>query len=66
VASPLLRYPLVVITLLGLAIGHTNIAALHPDVVADLVREAEAHKRTVAPGRPLFDELLPASKAGAR
>ena len=39
-----------------------NIAAAHPDIVADLVKEADAHRRTVAPVRPLFDELLPARK----
>jgi uncharacterized sulfatase len=37
-----------------------DVAARHPDVVADLIREAEAHTRTLAPTRPLFDELLPA------
>jgi len=36
-----------------------NIAARHADVVADLSREAEAHRRTLVAGRPLFDELLP-------
>jgi arylsulfatase A len=36
-----------------------NVAARHPDIVADLVKEAEAHTKTVAPGKPLFDELLP-------
>ena len=36
-----------------------DVAASHPDEVADLVREADAHRRTVTPGRPLFDELLP-------
>jgi hypothetical protein len=40
-----------------------NIAADHPDIVADLVREAEIHRRTVAPAKPLFDELLPAAPA---
>ncbi len=35
-----------------------NVAAIHPDIVADLVREADAHRRGVAAGRPLFDELL--------
>jgi uncharacterized sulfatase len=39
-----------------------NIAAAHPDIVADLVNEAEAHKRTVVPVKALFDELLPAPK----
>ena len=31
-----------------------DVAAAHPDVVADLQREAEAHRRTVAPTEPLF------------
>ena len=35
-----------------------NVAAAHPDIVADLVREAEAHRRTVAPTEPLFDRLI--------
>ena len=35
-----------------------DIAAAHPDVVADLVKEAEAHRETVAPAKPLFDELI--------
>lgn len=35
-----------------------NVAAIHPDVVADLVREVEAHRRSIVAGRPLFDELL--------
>jgi arylsulfatase A-like enzyme len=39
---------------------HRDVAALHPDVVADLVREAEAHRKAVVPGPPLFDESLPA------
>jgi arylsulfatase A len=38
-----------------------NVAARHPDIVADLVKEAEAHRRTVVPAKPLFDELLPTS-----
>ena len=33
---------------------HVDIAAAHPDVVADLTREAEAHRRTVTPTEPLF------------
>jgi arylsulfatase A len=37
-----------------------NIAAAHPDIVADLIKEAEAHRKTVIPTKPLFDELLPA------
>jgi arylsulfatase A len=36
-----------------------DVAAKHPDVIADLVREAEAHRRKMVSGRPLFDELLP-------
>ncbi len=36
-----------------------NIAAQHPDVVADLLRAAETHRRGVVAGRPLFDEVLP-------
>ncbi len=36
-----------------------NIAALHADIVADLVQEAAAHRKTVVAGRPLFDDLLP-------
>lgn len=36
-----------------------NVAAQHPDVVADIVREAEAHRRSMVPGPPLFDALLP-------
>src|SRR5262245_43908732 len=35
-----------------------DIAAAHPDVVADLVKEADMHRRALKPGRPLFDELL--------
>ena len=37
-----------------------DIAAKHPDIVADLIKEAEAHRKTVVKSRPLFDELLPA------
>lgn len=35
-----------------------NVAAAHPEIVADLIREAETHRRTVAPTTPRFDELL--------
>ena len=45
---------------------HTDVAASHRDVVADLTREAEAHRRGVVPTRPLFDELLPAPRPGGR
>jgi hypothetical protein len=36
-----------------------NIAAARSDIVADLIREVEMHRRTVALTKPLFDELLP-------
>lgn len=39
-----------------------DIAAAHPDIVADLLKEAEMHRRTVPPTKPLFDELLPAGQ----
>jgi arylsulfatase A-like enzyme len=35
-----------------------NVAAAHPDVTADLQREAAAHRRRAVPGPPLFDGLL--------
>lgn len=35
-----------------------NVAAAHPDVVADLEREADVHTRAMQPGPPLLDELL--------
>ena len=39
-----------------------DVSAAHPDIVADLVKEADAHRRTIVPVKPLFDELLPAAK----
>jgi arylsulfatase A-like enzyme len=39
-----------------------DVAATHPEVVADLRREADAHRKTVVPVKPLFDEQLPASE----
>ena len=36
-----------------------NIAADHPDVVADLIQTAQAHRSAIVATRPLFDELLP-------
>lgn len=36
-----------------------NIAGKHPDIVADIIREAEAHRKTVIMNKPLFDESLP-------
>jgi arylsulfatase A len=36
-----------------------NVAAEHPEVVADLIGTADAHRKTVVPTKPLFDELLP-------
>lgn len=41
-----------------------NIAAEHPEIVAELIREAAAHRKTVVPVKPLFDELLPAAPPG--
>jgi arylsulfatase A len=38
-----------------------NIAGAHPEVVADLVKVVEEHRRTVTWTKPLFDELLPVS-----
>jgi len=43
-----------------------NVAAAHPDVLADLVREAESHRRGMIAGPPLFDRLLPPSPGGPR
>jgi uncharacterized sulfatase len=37
-----------------------DVAARHPEVVTQLLREAEAHRANVTPGKPLFDALLPA------
>jgi arylsulfatase A len=34
-----------------------NIAAQHPDVVADLVGEADRHRKTVTATKPLFDDV---------
>ena len=34
-----------------------DVAAAHPDVVADLLREVDAHRRGVVPGPPLFDRI---------
>jgi arylsulfatase A-like enzyme len=39
-----------------------DIAAAHPAIVADLIKDADAHRRTVVATKPLFDELLPAVK----
>jgi uncharacterized sulfatase len=39
----------------------TDVAALHTDVVADLVALADRHRRSFSPARPLFDALLPAN-----
>ncbi|HEU4692365.1 MAG TPA: sulfatase [Vicinamibacterales bacterium] len=36
-----------------------NISADHPEVVADLVNMASAHRASIAPAAPLFDRLLP-------
>ena len=34
-----------------------DVAAAHPDVVADLIREADAHRKSVVAGPPRFDRL---------
>lgn len=39
-----------------------DVAGAHPEVIADLMREAETHRRTVTPTKPLFDERLPAAR----
>jgi uncharacterized sulfatase len=39
-----------------------DVAAAHPDIVSDLIKEADAHRRTVTPVKALFDDLLPAPK----
>jgi arylsulfatase A len=36
-----------------------DVASAHPDVVADLIKAADAHRSTIAATKPLFDELLP-------
>jgi hypothetical protein len=37
-----------------------DIAGAHPDVVADILKEAATHRAAVVPGKPLFDALAPA------
>ena len=37
-----------------------DIAAGHPEAVADLLKEVAAHKAAMTPGKPLFDEQSPA------
>jgi arylsulfatase A-like enzyme len=39
-----------------------NIAAAHPDIVADLVKEASAHRAAMKMGKPLFDERVTAPR----
>src|SRR4029077_4310226 len=45
---------------------HHDIARTHPDVVADLVREADAHRRSMMAGPPLFDALRSPSQQQPR
>jgi uncharacterized sulfatase len=40
-----------------------DVAAAHPDIVAELTALAERQRRTVEPRAPLFDALLPAAAA---
>jgi arylsulfatase A-like enzyme len=35
-----------------------DVAPSHPDIVADLIKEASAHKAAMKMGKPLFDEML--------
>src|SRR3954454_20512729 len=42
-----------------------DVAAQHPDVVADLVREADAHRRAMVAGPPRFDRLRPQAAPSA-
>jgi uncharacterized sulfatase len=39
-----------------------DIAVDHPEIVQDLVRTADAHRKAVTPTRPLFDDLLASSQ----
>jgi arylsulfatase A-like enzyme len=39
-----------------------DLGAAQPQMVADLIREAEAHRRTITPTKPLFDEWLPGAQ----
>ena len=43
-----------------------DVAAIHPEIVIDLIREVQTHRRGLVAGRPLFDELLPAPQGQAR
>jgi len=36
-----------------------DVAAQHPELIADLAREADAHRRAMKAGPPRFDRLLP-------
>ena len=40
-----------------------DIAAAHPEIVAELIKTADAHRATVIPAKPLFDERLPKPQA---
>ena len=35
---------------------HHDIAAMHPDIMADLIHEADVHRRALVAGKPLFDQ----------
>ena len=35
---------------------HRDVAAMHPDLVANLVHEADVHRRALVAGKPLFDQ----------
>lgn len=39
-----------------------DIASTHPEVLAELIKVADAHRRTIVPTKPLFDETLPGTR----
>ena len=41
-----------------------DVASAHPDIVADILKEAAAHQAAMVPGRPLFDALSPVVPVG--
>jgi arylsulfatase A len=38
-----------------------NVAAAHPEIVAEFLAEAASHKAAMVAGKPLFDELSTSS-----
>lgn len=39
-----------------------DVAAEHPEVLDELMKVVDEHRRTLTPGQPLFDRLLPAAR----